>query len=125
MSDEQQIWEAACEKVGVWKRGEFCTVADCKHPESKHKSVGWAARVPHDIPAPAIGDAEAMLKMLTVLVGDHACWLSFRKTTKEWVIRNSRWITGGRDEGIPTFTELSANSSLPLALAAAVLEVKL
>lgn len=55
MSDEQQIWEATCEKIGVWKRGRyFC-------PEHCHVSDREMTRCVDrkEYPAPTIGDAEA------------------------------------------------------------------
>jgi|SRR5579885_79880 len=47
--DENQMAAIA---AGLWEPGQPCVKANCRHPGSKHPSVGWAARCDHDIPCP-------------------------------------------------------------------------
>jgi hypothetical protein len=113
MNNDERIWQEACEKVGVWS--DYCSDANEVYPCPKcgRKDVHWQAlahcpNVPR-IPAPAIGDAGATLKLLE--------WLWERKRVS--LTEEGVWIGDSEEDGEDWFT-----GPLPLALAAAVLGVK-
>lgn len=113
MPTDTEIWERACERVGLWKRGQVCKGCFFTPHESKEavRNARWengtAHHVDHEIPAPAIGDPAAVVAMV------------------EWLIKNGPStsyfsIDGGHDHWI---VNGYGEHSLPLALAAAVLAV--
>jgi hypothetical protein len=117
MSDEQHIWEAACEKVGVpnyrcekWRANSLGLggIAPCEH--------GFMHG--HMTPR-AIGDAEATLKIVRwagALGSDVILTLSTIAYSKPTL-----WHCQIHKRN--SFMAIGQNHNLPLAIASAVLEV--
>lgn len=51
-----------------WKPDQLCGELDCGHKEAKHSAVGWAARVPHNIPIPDMNLCQSWKVALNTLV---------------------------------------------------------
>lgn len=80
MPTDTEIWERACERVGLWKQGERCTCVTFKGTVARGvyycvKCKWMFNGVPsdpisrtHDIPAPAIGDPTAVVAMFEYLI---------------------------------------------------------
>ena len=115
MTDEQ-TWQNACERVGLWKRGQRCTCLTFKGTVARGvyycvKCKWMFNGVPsdpisrtHNIPAPAIGDSGGVLAMLAWLPAGY----SVLKLQGGWCVMPLHSSTR------PALT------TLPLALAAAV-----
>ena len=76
MPTDTEIWERACERVGLWKRGQVCKGCFFTPHESKEavRNARWengtAHHVDHDIPAPALGDPAVVVAMLEWLLSE-------------------------------------------------------
>ena len=68
MPTDTEIWERACERVGLWKRGQRCNGFQRPSDNDTKVCVDCGATKlwygSHTIPAPAIGDPTAVVAML-------------------------------------------------------------
>lgn len=120
MPTDTEIWDAACERVGLWKRGQRCNGFQRPSDNDTKVCVDCGATKlwygSHTIPAPAIDDSDAAMKMiawalkhqLTVCIGPR------------WVIlHNDRGSNVGEGDNFDN----DSSRTTPLALANAVLAV--
>ena len=74
MPTDSKIWDAACERIGLWKRGQVCKGCFFTPHESKEavRNARWengtAHHVDHDTPMPTIGDPTAVVAMFEYLI---------------------------------------------------------
>jgi hypothetical protein len=108
---DQQIWERACERVGVWKRGQK-RHAERKPVNCKTHEVGntyCAECLPSplivEISAPPIGDPDATLVMLTLCVAYETTMIQHLRSDGSFAVHTN---------------DLAIAKTIPLALAAAV-----
>lgn len=70
MPTDTEIWDAAWGRVSGWKHGQVCKGCFFTPHESKEavRNARWengtAHHVDHEIPAPAIGDPAAVVKLI-------------------------------------------------------------
>ena len=130
---DTEIWEQACERVDVSKRGRCggktfwfngelrCDLCRWTRPLPLSQIQGTIVQEPHDIPAPVLGDPAAVVAMLKWLftIGDiDNLSISVDYTVKDGHLAAPPWMVSILSERGP----LSADQqwTLPLALAAAV-----
>lgn len=121
MNDFEDIWKPACEKVGVWKREVICERRYDEFNDRCSCGTDCNQDEPHYIPAPALGDAEAVVKMLEWLI----CPVPNAGNVYEIFIgpdANGYCVRRFDDEDVEIASVTGC--TLALALAAAVLDVK-
>jgi len=77
--NNEETWEEACERVGVWKRRQVCD-GDFYDPQKREpyrpycKKCGFS--IPQKNPCPPLGDPAAALAMANFVVdsGNYAAW---------------------------------------------------
>lgn len=71
---DTEIWERACERIGLWKRGQRCNGFQRPSDNDTKVCVDCGATKlwygSHTIPVPAIGDPAAVVAMLEWLAAE-------------------------------------------------------